>query len=217
MKEQLRRWLAGQRYWAIVELAGRKRRVLSFLTALTYDADPLISWRAVEALGLAASRIADDDPEFVRNHLRRLQWLLNDESGGIGWRAPEAMGEIIRRRPAHFADFVPIVISLLDMEEEDVGRFRPGILWAIGRLAQVMPDAVERAIPRVVSCLNDPNPQTRGLAVWCLGQLEALDRLTDHDVLLRDEGPVELYADGQLVRQSVAQLTRTVMGIPSPG
>jgi HEAT repeat protein len=211
MKEQLRHLLVNQEYGAIVELAGRKRRILSFLTALTYDPEPLIGWRAVEAIGLAAARMADDDPEFVRIHLRRLQWLLNDESGGIGWRFPEAMGEIIRNRPEEFAEFVPLVISLFDMAAEDAVRFRPGILWAIGRLGQVMPGAVKAAMPRIIPCLDDPDPQTRGLAVWCLGQLGAASHLSHHDALLRDESLVELYSGGQLARKSVAQLVREAL------
>jgi hypothetical protein len=212
VKDQLRDWLAQGHYEAIVKLAPRKKRILSFLTALTYDADPLISWRAVEALGLAAGRIADNDPEFVRNHLRRLMWLLNDESGGIGWRAPEAMGEVLRSRPARFTEFVPIVLSFLDMEEEDAVRFRPGTLWAIGRMGQVMPETVRPAVARIISYLNDPNPQTRGLAVWCLRQLGDAEHLANHDTLLMDESPVELYADGRLVTKSVAQLARAALG-----
>ena len=211
MKEQLRDWLATRSYDAIVELAGRKRRVLSFLTALTYDPDPLINWRAVEAMGLAAGRIADEDPEFVRNHLRRLMWLLSDESGGIGWRAPEMMAEIVRNRPEQFGEFVPIIISLLDMEEEDAARFRPGILWAIGRLGEVMPDRVKAAVSLIIPCLEDPNPQTRGLAAWCLGQLGAGEYLAGHDALLRDQSPVDLYVDGELVRQSVGQLAHDAL------
>ncbi len=207
MKEKLRTLLVNEDYQAIVELAGRQRRVLSFLTALTYDMDPLISWRAVEAIGLTAGRISDDDPEYVRVHLRRFQWLLNDESGGIGWRAPEAMGEIVRNRPKRFAAFVPIVISLLDMEEEDVIRFRPGILWAIGRLGQVIPaEAVQSVIPWIIPCLDDPNPQTRGLAAWCLGQLDAAEHLSQRDTLLKDEDLVDFYTGGQLARKSVNQL-----------
>jgi hypothetical protein len=211
VKEQLRDWLANQRYDVIVELAGRKKRVLSFLTALTYDPEPVINWRAVEAMGLAAGRIAEDAPEFVRNHLRRLMWLLSDESGGIGWRAPEMMGEIVRNRPEQFGEFVPIIISLLDMEEEDAARFRPGTLWAIGRLGEVIPDRVKAAVARVVPCLEDPNPQTRGLAAWCLGQLGAGEYLAGHDALLGDESPVDLYVDGQLVRKSVGQLARDAL------
>jgi hypothetical protein len=206
VKEQLRTWLAAGRYEALIELAGRKKRILSWLTALTYDRDPLIGWRAVEAIGLAASRIAAADPEFVRNHLRRLLWLLNDESGGIGWRAPQAIGEILRNQPQCFAEFVPLLISLLDMMEEDAVRFRPGILWAIGRLGPVLPDAVESSTPLIVSCLRDANAQTRGLAAWCLGQLGAIQSVPHLESLLKDESLVDLYVGGQLVRKSVAQL-----------
>ena len=211
MKERLRDWLANQRFEAIVETAGREKRILSFLTALTYDLDPLISWRAVEAIGVAAGRIAADDPEFVRNHLRRLMWLLNDESGGIGWRAPEAMAEILCNRPQHFTEFVPIVISFLDLEEEDAVRFRPGTLWAIGRMAQVMPEAVQPALVWLPSYLDDPNPQTRGLAAWCLGKLDATGYLAGRDALLTDDSPVEFYADGQLVCTSVGELARAAL------
>jgi hypothetical protein len=211
VKDQLRDWLASQRFEMIVELAGGKKRILSLLTGLTYDQDPLISWRALEAIGLAAGRIADDDPEFVRNHLRRLMWLLNDESGGIGWRAPEAMAEILCSHPQSFTEFVPIIISFLDMEEEDAPRFRPGTLWAIGRLAQTIPEELQPAVAWVAPCLDDPNPQTRGLAAWCLGKLKATGYLVGRDALLRDEGPVEFYADGRLVSTSVGELARAAL------
>jgi hypothetical protein len=206
VKEQLRAWLADERYEPLVELAGRKKRVLSWLMALTYDRDPLIGWHAVEAIGLAASRVAAADPEFVRNYLRRLLWLLNDESGGIGWHAPQAIGEILRNRPRDFAEFVPLLISLLDMEEEDAVRFRPGILWAIGRLGPALPDAVDPSIPLIVACLHDANAQTRGLAAWCLGQLGAIQNVPRLESLLKDESPVDLYVGGQIVRTSVARL-----------
>jgi HEAT repeat protein len=216
VKEQLRNLLVDENYEAIVELAGRKKRVLSFLTALTYDPDPLINWRAIEAIGLAAGRMADDDPEFVRIHLRRLLWLLNDESGGIGWHAPEAMGEIVRNRPDQFAEYILIIISLFDMEEEDVVKFRPGILWAIGRLGQVMPNAVKPAIPWIIPCLDNSDPQTRGMAVWCLGQLGAVEHLSPYEILLRDESLIDFYNDGQLVRKSVAQLVGEILTSEAP-
>ena len=41
------------------------------------------------------SRLADSDMEAARVIMRRLMWNLNDESGGIGWGSPEAMGEIL--------------------------------------------------------------------------------------------------------------------------
>ena len=36
------------------------------------------------ASGLAARIIARRDPEYIRNYLLRLSWLIDDESGGIG-------------------------------------------------------------------------------------------------------------------------------------
>ena len=105
----------------------------------------MIAWRAIEAFGAAGAQIADRDPEFVRGHLRRLLWLLSDESGGIGWRAPELLGEALYRRPGQFAEFMPILASLLDMEPEDAARFRAGWLWAVGRVAEV---AQSRCRPR---------------------------------------------------------------------
>jgi len=71
VKTHLRELLDTRRIEEIVDLAARQRRVLGALLSLTFDADPLIGWRAVEAMGAAAARIADDDPDFVREHLRR--------------------------------------------------------------------------------------------------------------------------------------------------
>ena len=213
MKEQLRDLLLKKDYEEIVRQAGHTNRVLSFLTALTYDNDPLIAWQAIEAIGLAAAHIADSDSEVVRIHLRRMLWLLNDESGGIGWRLPEAMAEIIYHRPQYFAEFVQIVIALFDMEAEDLVHFKAGILWAIGRLAQVIPDSLGEAFPWIIPCLNDPDPQTRGMAGWCLGQLGQTQHLAQHKTLLADDSPVEFYSEGQLTRRSVGELVWEALAV----
>ena len=67
----------------VAKIAERKKRVLGSLVSLTYDPDRLVSWRAVEAMGLACDRIAHEDPECVVQHVRRLYWLITEESGGI--------------------------------------------------------------------------------------------------------------------------------------
>ncbi len=130
---QIRGCLVHQNHSQILSLATHNKRILSYLTALTYDPQALIAWRAVSALGLAAGVIADRDPEYVRVHLRRLMWLLSDESGGIGWKAPEAMGEMIRSRPHLFNEFIPILIAVLDMEPEDVPSFRDRHIMGAGQ------------------------------------------------------------------------------------
>ena len=184
--------------------------------SLTFDPDPQIAWRAVEAMGVVADRIARDDPDYVREHLRRLKWLLSEESGGICWRAPEAMAEVIRRATDRFSDYVPIVVSLLtEMADEDLDHFRPGILWAIGRLGPVAADHVPDVVAEITSALiiKHPDPQVRGMAVWCLRQLGQSELLTAHPELLHDQGPVDLYEDGNLNHTSVSRL---VLGLKGP-
>lgn len=212
VKTHLRELLDSWQIDGIVDLAGHQRRVLGTLLSLTFDAEPLIAWRAIEAMGAAADRIAADDPEFVREHLRRLRWLISDESGGICWHAPEAMAEIIRRRPAMFSDHIPIIASLLQvMEQEDLVRFRAGILWAVGRLADATANEVEAVLPSIVACLDDSDSQVRGMAVWCLAQLRRTEPLKARSDLRSDDGSADLYADGHLVCRSIAELVRQAL------
>jgi len=213
VKRELRKLLTERRLDAIAELAAQKTRALGTLLSLTFDADPQIGWRAVEAMGVAAARIADVEPGPVREHLRRLMWLLSEESGGICWRAPEAMAEIIRQHPALFADYIPIVIHLLlETEEEDLRHFRAGILWAIGRLGASGNDYVSEALPAITAALDHPDPQVRGMSVWCLAQLGQTGVLAGRSDLRIDDGAVDLYEDGVLMRTSVGRLSRRALG-----
>lgn len=207
MKKEIRGLLEEYRPDRIGERAVRSRRVLGTLLALTYDPDPLIAWRAVEATGVAAACIAEGDPEAVREHLRRLHWLLSEESGGICWRAPETMAEIVRRRPDLFVDWVPIVSHLLvEMAEEDLGHFRVGLLWAIGRLGPRAGDVSEEVAAAIEASLEHPDSRVRGMAVWCLGRLERADILAGHAELGADRGPVEMFEGGDLRATTVAEL-----------
>lgn len=156
---------------SILELARKKKRLLSQLTALTYDSDQKISSYAIKASGLAAKIIAERDPEYVRNYLLRLFWLVNDESGGICWRGPELIGEILHHCP-QFSQFFPMLISLLDLEKEDAPRFRSGTLWAIGRVAQIDKEAMLPALEEVrFFSESDQESGTKKMASWCLLQL----------------------------------------------
>jgi hypothetical protein len=206
---RVRELLAERRTDEIVEIAGRSRRVLGVLVSLTFDAEPRIGWRAVEAMGLAAARIADEDPTGVRDHLRRLHWLLHDESGGICWRAPEAMAEIVRHRPALFPEYVPIVVHLLlELAEEDLSHFRAGVLWAIGRLGPLASEHTGDVIHEITAGLDDPAPQVRGMAAWALGRVGRGAVLAGRGAMLEDTGPVEYYEAGEVRWTTVGRLVR---------
>lgn len=215
-KAALRGWLRSWDIQAIQAVARQDSRTLSFLLALTYDPDDLVSWRSVEAYGLAAAQVAINDAEFVRNQLRRLAWLLCDESGGIGWRAPELMGETLLHCQAIFPEYIPILISLLDMEAQDAVRFHAGYLWAIGRVAQVIAEQLEGSIPYILPRLQDPLPQIRGLAAWSIGRIApriAVDQLAR---MLDDDASLLFYQQQNLYTISVADLARHAMARKFP-
>ena len=195
-------------YVSICQWAAGDKRVLSRLLSLTYAADDLLGWRAVKALGLAAAQVAGQDAEFVRNILRRLMWSLNDESGGIGWRSPQAMGAIIAQCPRQFAEFVPIVVSLFDLDER---HFYPGVLWAIGQIADRDRTLVGIALSQVLACLSDPDPQTRGMAAWCLGRLGDAKAVPALEPLRTDPALLSVFADDQRCERTVGRLVQEAL------
>jgi len=212
MKKRLRQLLENRSFDEIANQAVRKRRVLNHLISLTFDRDAQIGWRAVEAMGVAAERIAPNDPDRVRDQLARLYWLICEESGGICWRAPEAMAEITWRMPDLCTDYISIIVSLLrEMADEDLNHFRAGILWAIGRLGPIAEKELAAVLPAIQACLDHAESQVRGMAVWCLGQCGRGTMALDTSHLPSDEGPVEFYEDSCLSMTTVADL---VHGLP---
>lgn len=98
--------------------------------------------RAVAALGAAVDRLAAVDLEQAREIMRRLVWSMNDESGGIGWGAAEAMGEIMALNADLAQEFANILGSYV-REGRCQLEFTPllhGALAGILRLAQARPD-----------------------------------------------------------------------------
>jgi len=119
------------------------------------------------------------------------------------------MAEIVRRRPKQYGDYGPITVSLLDaMAEEDLDHFRPGVLWAIGRLVGISDDAIDDVMPLVVASLENPEPQVRGMAVWCLGQIGQVAPIAERGDLFSDKSAVSLYEDKILGQTTVSALVR---------
>lgn len=195
-------------YAAICQWAASDKLVLSRLLSLTYAKDDVLGWRAVKALGWAAAQVASQDAEFVRNILRRLMWSLNDESGGIGWRSPQAMGAIIAQCPRQFAEFAPIVVSLFDLDEK---HFYPGVLWATGQIAEQDRALVCSALPQALACLSDPDPQTRGMAAWCVGRLGDARAIQVLEPLRADPAVLYVFADDRLCERRVGELAQEAL------
>jgi hypothetical protein len=137
-------------------LCGRK--VLSVLVRLAYDKETLVGWRAIVATGRVASVFIRNNEEVLREAVRKLLWSLTDESGGIGWSAPELIGEIVSAGPEKFSDVVPIIAEVFSIEED---VFRPGVLYAFKRIAESRPEMISPYQDIILRGLSESTPEAR--------------------------------------------------------
>jgi len=190
------------------------RHVINPLFSFLYNSNEKIKWRAVTAMGAIVSKLADEDMESARIIMRRLMWNLNDESGGIGWGSPEAMGEILACHETLANEYSQILISYAreDGNFQEHELMQRGVLWGIGRLAQSNPELLIDAVTYLIPYLDSSDATVRGLAVWILGLLgieggwSKLEQLTD------DENQLKIYIDRRLIKCKVKELAENAFG-----
>jgi len=192
----------------LVKWAAAVSNPLRVLTSLTYDDDTLVRWRAIEAAGWVAATIAAADVDKVRDSIRRLLWLMNDESGGLGWHAPELIGEMLCHVPSLIPEFASMLPSFLREEP-----FEAGTHWAMARIAQVRPRAVADSAPHVVRSLDDPDPMTRALAVSFLVSVKAGHPDSELNRLRTDPHEFQIYDldAGRLKTTSVGDFVEAIL------
>ena len=187
------------------------RTLVAPLLSLLCSADDLQRWRAARALGHATARLAEEDLESARQVMRRLMSSLTEESGAIGWGAPEAMAEIMARHPRLAGEFAHVLVSYVAEESTrlDNDALLRGVLWGIGRLAPARLEPLEGCAPHLEPFLRSGDPALRGLTAWALARMGELGPERARP-LLDDEAEFSLYLDGGLV-------TRRVRDVALPG
>lgn len=213
MKSELRSWLVSADFRKVLNAASDSNRIIGTLITLTYSDDTLLCWRAIDAIGRCAAHLAPTRPEVLNNYLRRLFWMMTDESGSIAPRAPEAIGEIVRSNPEEFTDFIPLTASLMHLEPEDRPRFLPGILYALGRIGETAAGTIDESITGIESALSDPDSQARAMAVWCLGRIGRHDILLRHPELEQDNGKAQTYHEERLLDTTVGELYKKTLQV----
>lgn len=140
------------------------QRAISPLFAALFSTSRIMRWHAVSCFGIAASELAAENTEQVRIVLRRCTWSLNDESGGIGWGAPEAMAEILASVPRIAEEYANILVSFV-LEREEACNYlehsplREGAYWGIARLAQARPELIspwQEHLLQAIDCETSP-------------------------------------------------------------
>ncbi|MCI5159837.1 MAG: HEAT repeat domain-containing protein [Candidatus Electrothrix sp. AUS1_2] len=213
----------------------QEKALINALFSGICHSDERIRWHAISVMGGAVARLAEQDMEEARIILRRMLWSLNDESGGIGWGAPESMAEIICRHEGLADEYVHLLISYMrpDGEEEwQDGNFlehemlQQGLLWAVGRLAQcrkehLLSRRAERDLPPY---LDAEDATVRGLAARAIGLLglpggaetvEGIEGIAVKERLRElaenDQRTLRFYEQGEFRTVSVAELAKQAL------
>ncbi|MEW6185375.1 MAG: DVU0298 family protein [Thermodesulfobacteriota bacterium] len=204
----LKTFLEREDYTALLQTAqGNEGKTAGGLIGLLTDSDERIKWRAVKALGLVVGFLFARDPERVRTIIRQLIWNLNDESGGIGWGMPEALGEILAEIPALRSEYLGLFIAYLTEAKcrLDNPQLLAGVIWGIGRIKQLDEETKQRVLPYLLGAINDQSSLLQGTVVWTLGRLKAKEAFFYLKTLQKEKRMVKIFSDGQVKEQSIGQ------------
>jgi hypothetical protein len=167
-KTAVREMLRQRDYAALLSWAGSGRNLQRILVSLTFEPDELLRWRAIEAFGRVVAAQAGENLGRAREAIRRLLWLMNDESGGLGWHAPEMVAEILVNVPALIPEYAHLLPSYLHEEP-----FERGAHFAVYRVAQLDPRPFVEDAAALAASLSDPNPAIRAYAALALRAIAA--------------------------------------------
>jgi HEAT repeat protein len=201
---------------ALVEI-GRlpPRQIINPLLSFIQSGNEKVKWGAVKAAGHVVSRLADSDLEAARVIMRRLMWTLNDESGGIGWGSPEAMGEIMAIHRGLAQEYAVILLSYARedgnyLEHEGLQR---GLLWGIGKLSEKRPELVKESAGVLLPFLESQDGVIRGLAVRLMGLLQVNEALPRLRRLTEDNSSLVTLVGNELTTVQVKDLAKEALRV----
>jgi hypothetical protein len=189
------------------------KQVVNPLFSFLYSLDEQVRWRAVSAVGAVVSRLAESEMEPARIIMRRFMWNLNDESGGIGWGSPEAMGEIMALNPKLADEYAHILISYIRPDGnflEHAGLQR-GVIWGVGRLAHARPQMVANSASYLIPYMNSTDPLLRGYALWAAGALPIEATREAIEEFRGDDSKIILYLNGRFLECKIKSLVEKAL------
>lgn len=180
------------------------------------NSDSTLRWNGIRYFGPVMAKLSEDDLEAARVVMRRFLWSLNDESGGIGWGAPEAMAEVMVHAKQLRKEYLHMLVSYCQQDGEEqfqdgnfleLPQLQRGVLWGVCRLAQCDKNYFQKfdITIELNGYLETDDIEVRGLALKAIGYLGyglrlrgALDKLT------HDSGGYLYYKDGEFHQETIS-------------
>ena len=205
-RTRIRRLLQTGDAKALEQWLGNARNPFRILISLIFDSEPMICYGAVRLIGMAAGNQAVKDLEPVRRLIRRFFWMMNDESGNVGWKAPETIGEILHDVPQLIAEYSRLLSSFLDQEP-----FRTGVRIAVSRIASIDKSFFDEVTERkLTESLEDDNPDVRGTSIIALKALDVNIAESIKMKLASDQAEMKYFdfERGEMTMTTVGELAK---------
>lgn len=204
-KRQVERLVREYDLAPLVRMAARDKKIIRSLQRLIYSADRLLRYQATDALGKISAVIAKRDPGTISRLLQKLFTSLSDTAAS-SWGALDAIAEIIRNCPEHFAGYTPQIFQYAGDR-----ALLPEVLRALGKIGEARPDVLRSKVFHFVPLLQDPNPEIRGYTVLLLGNLGAREAREDLTRLAQDIESIEIYREGILETRTIGQMVEEAL------
>ncbi len=179
---------------------------------------------AIEAFAMVVPRLAKQRKEDARVVMRRFLWSLNDESGGIGWGAPEAMAAIMCESSVLRDEYLHMLISYMRDDGPELfqdGNFlelpmlQRGLLWGIGLLCHRFPETMraKKVEPDLLFYLDSDDINVAGAALLSLSYLgyrvagEKLERFFVQQEM------IDCYEDGEYRKYPIVDIAQRFSSI----
>ena len=199
---------------ALVEISRLSpQQIINPLLSFIQSGDEKLKWGAVKAMGVVVNQLAERDLEAARVIMRRLMWNLNDESGGIGWGSPEAMGEILATHGELAREYAHILLSYARQDGNylEYEALQRGLLWGIGRLSEKRPELVRGAAASLLPYLVSQDGVIRGLSARIMGLLQIKEAQPELRKLTGDESELFIMLENNVTALRVKDLAEEAL------
>ncbi len=188
--------------------AAQDRHVLRPLVGLLFDPDELTCWRSVHVLGLTAPRVFADSPDRIRLIIRQQFWHMNDESGNIGWYAPQVIGEMVANVPTLVNEYAHRLPAFF-VEEP----FEKGAYWAVARISEHRPEVYRAISSKLVAATADSDPAIRYHSLLALSRIDPSAARDAALPMVDDDGEVRWYdrTCKELVTSRISEFAQTLI------
>jgi len=199
---------------ALVEISRLSpQQIINPLLSFIQSGNEKLKWGAVKAMGVVVNQLAERDLEAARVIMRRLMWNLNDESGGIGWGSPEAMGEILATHGELAREYAHILLSYARQDGNylEYEALQRGLLWGIGRLSEKRPELVRGAAASLLPYLASQDGVIRGLSARIMGLLQIKEAQPELRKLTGDESELFILLENNVTALRVKDLAEEAL------